>query len=119
MAESLRDRIVSGELAVGTPLPTENTISKTLGIGISTVRSAYAADLRRTASEEAQLTLDKARTRDIFRVVIFYDLCQLIGLFYMILCIRLMFTAASIIGNKTELIFPTAGKCGRGQPLSG
>lgn len=43
VAESLRDRIVSGELAVGTPLPTENTISKTLGIGISTVRSAYAA----------------------------------------------------------------------------
>lgn len=42
VAEGLRDRIVSGELAVGTALPTENTISEALGIGISTVRCAYA-----------------------------------------------------------------------------
>ena len=42
VAEGLRDRIVSGELAVGTALPTENTISEALGIGISTVRCADA-----------------------------------------------------------------------------
>lgn len=42
LASGLRNQISSGELAVGTPLPTENALSEALGIGVSTVRSAYA-----------------------------------------------------------------------------
>ena len=42
LASSLRDKISSGELDVGAPLPTENALSQALGVGVSTVRSAYA-----------------------------------------------------------------------------
>lgn len=42
LSSNLRERIASGELEVGTHLPTENELSRALGIGVSTVRSAYA-----------------------------------------------------------------------------
>lgn len=42
LASSLRDGIESGALRPGDPLPTEQSLSHDLGLGVSTVRSAYA-----------------------------------------------------------------------------
>jgi GntR family transcriptional regulator len=46
IASRIRDEITSGSLGVGDRLPTENSLSHELGVGVSTVRSAYAALVR-------------------------------------------------------------------------
>jgi GntR family transcriptional regulator len=42
LASVIRDKIASHELVEGSKLPTETALSKGLGIGVSTVRSAYS-----------------------------------------------------------------------------
>lgn len=42
LADILRERITSGELRAGDRLPTEQSLSRKLAIGVSTVRTAYA-----------------------------------------------------------------------------
>lgn len=42
LANTMRERILTGALEVGTHLPTETALSEALGIGVSTVRNAYA-----------------------------------------------------------------------------
>lgn len=42
LASVIREKIASHELVEGARLPTETSLSRTLGIGVSTVRSAYS-----------------------------------------------------------------------------
>lgn len=46
LASALRDGIAAGALGPGDPLPTEQSLSQELGLGVSTVRSAYALLVR-------------------------------------------------------------------------